>query len=191
MAVKWCFLLNRKNSSPGDAEADICCCKPALWHWPARQHPFLHLRLCERACPCLSWLWFYLILTVCRQQQEDSWHFQLSDGDHILAEIVLFEATSWEWCLCRESEGKVLSPLGPQPFLHAMCPMVWWQKLAPRRTSESGCLSPSRSDVEATNSRARILLLHGKYMVVPFKLEVPCKILWCITGAVQLPSRSD
>lgn len=27
MAVNWCFLLNRKNSSPGDAWADICCCK--------------------------------------------------------------------------------------------------------------------------------------------------------------------
>lgn len=59
---------------------------------------------------------------------------------------------------------------------------------------------PKRSDEQSGSNYfkclvivlwARVLLLHGKYMVVPFKLEVACKILWCVTGTVQLPGRPD
>lgn len=199
MAVNWCFLLNRKNSSPGEAWADICCCKPALCHWPARQCWFLHLRLCERACPYTSWLWFYLILTVCSQWQEDSWHFQLSDGDHILVENVVSETTSWEWCLCRDRVREKSFHLWVPSSICMSCALWFgdrnWLQEEPQGLAVYAH-QEAMSKVEATNSSVWWLCYEQGYfvaccMVVPFKMEVLCKILWCVTGTVQLPDRSD
>lgn len=53
----------------------------------------------------------------------------------------------------QESEGKVLSPLGPQQYLHAMCSVVWYRNLL---QEEPQCLAvhphqEAMSKVEATN----------------------------------------